>query len=240
MSALSATFNSRQILGLKFFNGTAAQAVDIMSHGGLLIVPSGPTLRSIPQDPAFREAVTNADLLITDSAFMVLMWNILQRDSVIRLSGLEYLRELLRHSDFVDRGNNFWIMASPASAAKNIAWLRTQGVEVGEDSYYIAPVYQSPIKDEKLLEIIRERRPKHIVMTVGGGTQEPLGLYLKRNLDYLPAIHCIGAAIAFLSGDQVHIPDWGRPLLSWLALPLSVRSQTLRSALLGRAPPFLH
>jgi len=45
-------------------------------------------------------------------------------------------------------------------------------------------------------------------VTVGGGTQERLGLYIKRNLDYLPAIHCIGAAIAFLSGDQVKIPEW--------------------------------
>jgi UDP-N-acetyl-D-mannosaminuronic acid transferase (WecB/TagA/CpsF family) len=40
---------------------------------------------------------------------------------------------------------------------------------------------------------------------------------LKRNLDYLPAIHCIGAAIAFLSGDQVHIPEWAdRFYLGWL------------------------
>jgi hypothetical protein len=27
-------------------------------------------------------------------------------------------------------------------------------------------------------------------------------------LSFLPAIHCIGAAIAFLSGDQVRIPAW--------------------------------
>ena len=60
-------------------------------------------------------------------------------------------------------------------------------------------------------------RPKHVVVTIGGGTQERLGLYLKRNLDFLPAIHCIGAAIAFLSGDQVHIPDWtDRFYLGWL------------------------
>jgi UDP-N-acetyl-D-mannosaminuronic acid transferase (WecB/TagA/CpsF family) len=27
-------------------------------------------------------------------------------------------------------------------------------------------------------------------------------------LDYRPAIHCIGAALGFLTGDQVRIPDW--------------------------------
>jgi UDP-N-acetyl-D-mannosaminuronic acid transferase (WecB/TagA/CpsF family) len=52
---------------------------------------------------------------------------------------------------------------------------------------------------------------------LGGGTQERLGLYLKRNLTYQPAIHCIGAAMAFLSGDQVHIPRWADALgLGWM------------------------
>jgi len=51
----------------------------------------------------------------------------------------------------------------------------------------------------------------------GGGTQERLGAYLKQNLSYRPSIHCIGAAIAFLSGDQVHIPVWAdRLYLGWL------------------------
>ncbi len=54
-------------------------------------------------------------------------------------------------------------------------------------------------------------------MTIGGGTQERLGLYLKRHVARSPAIHCIGAAIAFLSGDQVYIPVWADKFyLGWL------------------------
>jgi UDP-N-acetyl-D-mannosaminuronic acid transferase (WecB/TagA/CpsF family) len=54
-------------------------------------------------------------------------------------------------------------------------------------------------------------------LTLGGGTQEQVGYYIKRNLDFRPAIHCIGAAIAFLSGDQVRIPEWAdRLYLGWL------------------------
>jgi UDP-N-acetyl-D-mannosaminuronic acid transferase (WecB/TagA/CpsF family) len=61
-----------------------------------------------------------------------------------------------------------------------------------------------------------------VVVTIGGGNQERLGLYLKRHLPYLPAIHCIGAAIAFLSGDQVHIPVWADQLyLGWLFRTIS-------------------
>jgi UDP-N-acetyl-D-mannosaminuronic acid transferase (WecB/TagA/CpsF family) len=96
--------------------------------------------------------------------------------------------------------------------------LEQQGIDVPEDSVYVAPMYAgSAISDPALLERLNRLRPQHIVVTVGGGTQERLGLYLKRNLDYRPAIHCIGAAIAFLSGDQVHIPVWAdRYYLGWL------------------------
>ena len=73
-----------------------------------------------------------------------------------------------------------------------------------------------------LLQRINERRPRHIVVTLGGGTQERLGLYLRGELDCKPSIHCIGAAIAFLSGDQVQIPRWAdRMYLGWLFRCLS-------------------
>ena len=79
-----------------------------------------------------------------------------------------------------------------------------------------------PISDPALLERLDRLRPQHIIMTIGGGTQERLGLYLKRNLTCRPAIHCIGAAIAFLSGDQVHIPVWAdKYYLGWLLRSLS-------------------
>ena len=87
----------------------------------------------------------------------------------------------------------------------------------------MAPMYsEQEIEDPELLERIERIRPQHIVLTLGGGTQERVGLYLKRNLSYLPAIHCIGAAIAFLSGDQVRIPMWAdRSYLGWLYRSLS-------------------
>jgi UDP-N-acetyl-D-mannosaminuronic acid transferase (WecB/TagA/CpsF family) len=81
---------------------------------------------------------------------------------------------------------------------------------------------QYEIDDPLLLERVERIRPQHVILTLGGGTQERVGLYLKRNLSYLPAIHCIGAAIAFLSGDQVRIPVWAdRRYLGWLYRSIS-------------------
>jgi exopolysaccharide biosynthesis WecB/TagA/CpsF family protein len=207
----------RQILGIQFFVGEAQRAIDLLRNGGLLVVPAAPALKNLPEDIAYREALLGADLVITDSALMVMVWNFMQKDNIRRLSGLEYLVELLRCTDFRKLRRPFWIMASPASADTNLEWLRQQHIEVLPEDVYIAPIYGAVIEDEILLDQIRERRPTDVIVTIGGGTQERLGLYLKRNLESMLSIHCIGAAIAFLSGDQVQIPMWAdRFYLGWL------------------------
>lgn len=189
----------------------------MMRSGGLLVVPAAPALKDLSTNSGYRDALVNADLCITDSAYMVLIWNALEHDRLYRLSGLEYLRALLQEPDVQESGNTLWIMASPQSARMNLSWLKSEGIDIPERNVYMAPIYGSEIEDPALIQRILQIRPQHIVITVGGGTQERLGLYLKRQLDYLPAIHCIGAAIAFLSGDQVHIPEWvDRFYIGWL------------------------
>ena len=209
--------DSREILGIRFFVGDAATAVERISSGGLLVVPAAPALKDIAANESYREALINADMVITDSAFMVMLWNWLERDSIQRLSGLKYLRHLLTMPTVRTPGSTLWIMAGRKSARLNLEWLASQGISVTPDCVYEAPMYGPEIRDPELLAILRSRHVKHIVITIGGGTQERLGLYIKRNLDYSPAIHCIGAAIAFLSGDQVKIPNWADHLyLGWL------------------------
>ncbi|MES2392106.1 MAG: WecB/TagA/CpsF family glycosyltransferase [Acidobacteriota bacterium] len=210
------------ILGIRFFCGSAEEAVERMRQGGLLVVPAAPALKNLEKDARYREALLGADLAIADSAFMVLSWNLLQRDSIPRLSGLKYLRHLLHQEDLRRPGNCVWVMASPASAKRNLEWLESEGIHVPQECVYMAPRYGDVMADDQLLEMLERLRPDNVVITVGGGTQERLGLYLKQQLSYLPAIHCIGAAIAFLSGDQVYIPNWADKLyLGWLIRSLS-------------------
>jgi UDP-N-acetyl-D-mannosaminuronic acid transferase (WecB/TagA/CpsF family) len=214
---------THRILGIDFFDGSAKAAIEIMRGGGLLVVPAAPALKDLDRNLAYRDALLNADLVLTDSAFMVLIWNLIQSTQINRLSGLEYLREFLKQPDVRQPGNTLWIMASPISAERNLTWLEGQGISIPKDHIYMAPIYGSgPISDPALIELLNRLRPQHIIVTLGGGTQERLGLYLKRTLTYRPAIHCIGAAIAFLSGDQVHIPVWADKFyLGWLLRSLS-------------------
>jgi UDP-N-acetyl-D-mannosaminuronic acid transferase (WecB/TagA/CpsF family) len=208
----------QQILGVRFFVGEAHDAIDEISReGGLVVVPAAPALKNLTHDSRYREALLGADFAIADSALMVLLWNLIQRDSIPKLSGLKYLRALLEREEFRQPQASFWVMPTEASARRNMAWLQENGVEVAGEDVYLAPMYGAEISDAELLRRLEERRPHHIVLGVGGGTQERLGLYLKRNLSYKPAIHCIGAAIAFLSGDQVRIPVWvDHAGLGWL------------------------
>ena len=201
-----------RILGIPFFLGDAEQAVARMRAGGLLAVPAAPALNQLTRNSGYREALLNADLVIPDSGFMVLVWNLVSRPSIPRLSGFKYLQVLLGQPDVREPRNAFWIMASASSATRNRQWLASQGIEVPAENIYIAPFYGEVMEDQELLAQISRTRPLHIIVTLGGGTQERLGLYLKRSLDYSPAIHCIGAAIAFLSGDQVRMPQWADKL----------------------------
>lgn len=207
----------RQILGIEFFSGNASEVVERMRSGGLLVAPAAPALASLPVDDAYREALLNADVAIVDSALMAILWNLLEGDDMRRLSGLEYFSELVNDSEFRRPGAALYVMASAESARRNVDWLVSQGVFIDSNQIYIAPMYGDDVVDAELVGRISELRPRHVVVTVGGGIQERLGLYIKRSLDYLPAIHCIGAAIAFRSGDQVYIsPTADRLALGWL------------------------
>src|SRR5438067_5344726 len=73
------------------------------------------------------------------------------------------------------------------------------------------------IEDPDLVRLIEQRKPKHIIVGIGGGMQDKLGSYLKHQLNYRPGIYCIGAAPGFVTGDQVVIPMWAdRFFVGWI------------------------
>lgn len=198
---------------------TPDEAVERGIRGGLVLAPSGPGLCDLASDPDYREALIRSDLNLTDSSLVVLARLIRGHRLVARTSGLRYLHRLLQHPDLYVRNSTFWVMPSLESLARNLTWLSSLNFRIGENDCYLAPAYprRGFVEDSALLATIKRRRPEHIFVCVGGGVQEKLGLYLKSNLPYTPGIHCVGAAIAFLSGDQVAIPLWAdRLALGWL------------------------
>ncbi len=196
-----------RILGIEFFGGTSRQAVEeITRTGGLLVAPAAPSLINLCRDEDYRRALLASDLAIADSGFMVLLWKFFTGESVPRISGLEHVKRLLEHESARQPGAVLWVVATEASRVKLIGFLAPSSAS--SERVYIAPHYRRPVEDEALLQIVRQNHPRHIVIAVGGGIQDKLGQYLLERLDYRPAIHCIGAALGFLTGDQVRIPEW--------------------------------
>ena len=209
---------SRQILGISFFNGDVDEALALMDRrGGVLIAPSGTCFARLREDEVYRRAVLAADLAIPDSGFMVVLWRLLRREKIGRISGLKYLKHLLRKLKEKGAGQIFWVLPNERARQKLFEWSRREAFGFAGTDCHIAPRYGLQIEDRNLLLLLEQNRPSHVIIAIGSGAQEKLGYYLRENSSYRPAIHCTGAALGFLTGDQFAIPDWAdRFYLGWL------------------------
>ncbi len=211
------SFSRCQILGIAFFGGNADEAVALMfERGGFLVAPSGTCFARVREDETYRRAVLAADLAIADSGLMVLLWRVSRRKDIQRISGLKYLKHLLGKLN--GEGTKvFWVLPNERACQKLFDWSRRESFSINTENCYIAPRYGPDVEDRNLLAQIEQNRPAHVIVAIGSGAQEKLGYYLRENLSYRPAIHCIGAALGFVTGDQTAIPDWAdRLYLGWL------------------------
>ena len=209
---------TRQILGIRFFNGDVDEAIQLMvQRGGFLTAPSGTCFARLREDERYRRAVLAADLAIADSGLMVVLCHLFRRQRLQRISGLKYLKHLLATLKAAGTGGVFWILPNERAAQNLLEWSGREALPITAEDCHVAPRYEIEVADPNLLALIERGRPAHVIIAIGSGAQEKLGRYLREHLSYRPAIHCIGAALGFLTGDQIAIPDWAdRVLLGWL------------------------
>ena len=211
------------LLGIRIADITPEQALRKASDGGLILAPSAPGLCTLERDAEYREALRRSDLNLADSGLAILLMRMFGLGGPRRLSGLGFLREIIGSGQLA-HGGTFWVMPSLDSARTNLRWLGGLGIPITMQDYHIAPTYprKGAVTDEELLGKLLQRRPSYIFLCTGSGSQEKLGHWLMEHLDYRPCIAGIGAAIAFLSGDQTPIPRWAdRACIGWLLRILS-------------------
>lgn len=231
--------STQQILGLRFFDGSVAEAVDqALDRPGLVVAPSGTCFTRLTEDARYRRAVTEADLVLPDSGFMVLLWRLLRARRIARVSGLAYLKEILARPELRQRMATFCILPNEEAREKTGMWLAGHEFAATRDDLYLAPIYGALVEDKALLSLIESRRPRHIIVALSGGVQEKLGFFLRENAGYRPAIHCIGGALGFVTGYQTAIPDWAdRLYLGWFLRLLSNPRRFLPRAMNALALP---
>jgi exopolysaccharide biosynthesis WecB/TagA/CpsF family protein len=208
---------SERVLGILFFTGTVAEAVELHTrNGGYAVIPAAPALLKLNYDEEYRRAMQSADLALADSGLLVLLSRLATGRRLKKISGISYFKHLFQEGGIQAGQSTFWVFASTGAKEKAMGWLGGRGLRVEDKNCFVASAPSSS-QDYAILVRIEEDRPKHVVIAMAGGGQEKLALYLRDYLLYRPSIHCVGAALDFLSGEEKAIPDWAeRSHLGWL------------------------
>lgn len=203
-----------EIFGIKFENISKDKVLNPINLNGLLTFPAAPALVNIFKDKKYYLSLKNSDYVFFDSGYLCLILRIIKNIHVNKLSGFLFLKKLIQNL----KNSKFKILLvdpNSESSKRNKYFLKKKHIK---NLYnYIAPIYNDNFEDKILLKKIKKIDPKFIIINLGGGVQEKLGLYLKNNTKKNITIICTGAALAFLTGDQAKIPHFIDKLyLGWL------------------------
>src|SRR5947209_11224200 len=161
-------FRTSQILGIRFFIGDVDEAVALMfERGGFLVAPSGTCFARLREDEMYRRAVLAADLAIADSGLMVLLWRLLRRKKIGRISGLKYLKHLLRKLKGEGAEEVFWVLPSERARQKLFEWSRWEPFPIAIKNCYVAPRYGLEIDDRNVVSLLEQNRPSHVIIAIG-------------------------------------------------------------------------
>jgi hypothetical protein len=80
---VAVSFRFQQILGIRFFDGDADEAIAFMfRYWGFLVAPSGTCFGRLRADEPYRRAMMMTDVAIADSGLMVLLSEEIWRDLI--------------------------------------------------------------------------------------------------------------------------------------------------------------
>ena len=187
--------------GIKFNNLNAKDFSKYILKKGLFVFPAAPALASIDKSKNYYESIKKADLVFFDSGFFVLLLRLLKNISVNKFSGYKFLNLFFGYLKKNKDISVFSIDPNYKFSKSNRNFLKNLGIK--KIYNYLAPEYQiKNLSDKILLGKINKIEPDFILTNIGGGKQEILGLYLKKNLKVKSTILCTGAAISFFTKDQ--------------------------------------
>ena len=210
--------NNIRFKKIKFLNISDKDFPLIIKKKGLFLFPSGPGLSNLDKKPNYLKALRNADFNFFDSGYFVILLKLLKNIKVNKFSGYKFFKLYI---NFLKKNKELRILSinpSKSSSKYNISFFNKLGFGKNKVIHYNAPIYNlSLLEDKKLLELINKTKPDHILINLGGNTQEILGLYIKSNIKYKPSIFCTGAAISYFTKEQAPINDFVDNInLGWL------------------------
>lgn len=191
---------------VRFLNINIEEFDRLILNNGLFVFPSGPGLATINKDNNYHELLMNADFVFFDSGYFVLLLRFLKNLKVKKFSGYLFLKKLF---NYLKKNQNLSILCVDPDKRKSLSnslFLKSLGIK--KVYSYIAPIYSiKKIHDIELLSKIELYKPDIVITNIGGGTQEILGSYIKKNTKFNTKIFCTGAAISFFTGEQAKVNE---------------------------------
>ena len=177
------------IFCIHFINGDYKTAISLLKKGALMVVPAAPALATIKEDQLYYNALLNSDFAIPDSGLMVLVLKIFKFIRIKKLSGLAFLDKFLNENILKENHCLFLVDPNEKEATINQKYLKSLRILIKDDDHYIAPFYNKDnIVDYVLLKLIEEKKPKYILINLGGGVQKRLGSFLKNKVFFVLVI----------------------------------------------------
>ena len=192
---------------IKFININNQEFKSIIIKKGLFVFPAGPALATIEKSTEYYKSLQKADYVFFDSGFFVLLLKFFKNIYVKKFSGYKFLGLFFEYLKKNRKKKIFCIDPNINFSRSNKNYIKKLGIKKLYN--YLAPNYNSKkLSDLKLIKAIQIFRPDYIIINIGGGTQEVLGLYIKKNLKIKTSILCTGAAISFFTRDQAPINNF--------------------------------
>ncbi len=200
--------------GIKFYNYDFDRLLSLINEGGYLVAPAASALENISRDKFYHESLINSDVAILDSGFFCILLRLFKGKKVKKFSGYIFLKKFLN----LDGNNDCkFLSIDPTEEDRKANYLYLKSKKINDIENYVAPNYGNNIKDEILIEKLKSYKPRYILVNLGGGVQESLANYIKKNTSFKCSILCTGAAIAFLTKRQAPINDLiDKFYLGWL------------------------
>ena len=201
---------------IKFININNQEFKSIIIKKGLFVFPAGPALATIEKSTEYHKSLKKADFVFFDSGFFVLLLRVFKNINVQKFSGFKFLGMFFAYLKNNKKKKIFCIDPNINFSKSNYKYIKNLGIN---NLYnYRAPRYNlKRLSDLNLLKNIKKFKPDYIIVNIGGGVQEVLGLYIKKNLKFKTSILCTGAAISFFTKDQAPINNFiDKYYLGWL------------------------
>jgi hypothetical protein len=207
-------FNDLKFYDIEFHN--LLDRLNKKTSSSLVLLPSGPGLSSILFDKKYYQSLKGSTFNLFDSGLFCLLLK-LKGVFVKKNSGFLLLLNLINYFKQKKINSFFFVDPNIVESKKNQKFVNSY---FSKNLYrsYVSPIYEfnNPV-DLDLLKLLNQKKPKYIIINLGGGVQEKLGYWLKKNLNFKCIIFCTGAAIAFHTKSQAPITiAIDRFYLGWL------------------------